>query len=80
MPPAGVEFVILWASANSRSQNTVVLGRMAESRDEGEALRESIREMVSHCEAMQDGAKALEVGGAMPCYILVGAKFDVGLE
>lgn len=49
---------------------------MAESRDEGEALRESIREMVSHCEAMQDGAKALEVGtlccGACRIYLYVG--------
>lgn len=35
---------------------------MAETRDGGEDLRESIREMVSHCEAMQDEAKALEVG------------------
>lgn len=35
--------------------------RMAESRDEGEAQREAMREMISHCETMQDEAKAWEV-------------------
>lgn len=36
--------------------------RMAESGNEGEALRESVREMMSQCEAMHDEAKALAVG------------------
>lgn len=49
---------------------------MAETRDGGEDLRESIREMVSHCEAMQDEAKALEVGAVLAVFELLGASLE----
>lgn len=44
-----------------RTGAIVLVWRMAGSCNEGEFLRESIREMMSDCEAMQDEAKALEV-------------------